>query len=84
MLVSKTNCCWESEVFEMVVNVMVAVSIGGGVWQWCSPVGLEVPYVYAFVRHCVGPRARPLVYPSWLLLLLLSACRDCSIVNKQL
>ena len=87
MLVSKTNCCWESEVFEMVVNVtcvMLVVSIVGGVWQWCSPVGLEVPYVYAFVRHCVGPRARPLEDPSWLLLSLLSACRDCSIINKQL
>lgn len=88
MLVSKTNCCCESKVSETVVvnvtGVMVAVSTVGGVWQRCSSVGLEVPYVYAFVRHCVGPRARPLEDPSWLLLSLLSACRDCSIINKQL
>lgn len=43
-----------------VVGVIVAASMVVGVWQWCSPVGLVVPYVYAFVRHCVGPRARPL------------------------
>lgn len=84
MFISKTNCWWESE-FGTVVNVtgvMVAVSMVGGVWQWCSPVGLEVPYVYAFVRHCLGPQARPLEDPSWLLLSLPSACPDCSIISS--
>lgn len=65
--------------------VIVVVSMVGGVWQWCGPVGLEVPDVYALDRHCVGLRGRPLEDTPWLLLLsLLSACCGCSIINKQL
>lgn len=55
---------------------MVAVGVVGGVWQWCGPVGLEVPHVYAFVRRWVGLEARPLEDLSWLLLLLLSTAVD--------
>lgn len=69
--------------------VMVVVSRVGGVWQWCSPVGSEVPYVYALNRHCVGPWGMPLEdNPRLLLLLLLlsllSTRRGRSIINKQL
>lgn len=56
----------------------------GGVWQWRSPVGLEVPSVYAFVRHCVGPQVQATTGPLLAAALAPVYCCGCSIINKQL